>query len=210
MNVAFFVYIFCYISKIYTFENYVHSTAFCRFLIELNPAVLVCYQKECCQECCKVWQIFHTGVVIPERSTHIGMYPQSLCYYIGHLSWNGVNGCGSAQYSHSLLDGSLIIWTAFIARKTYRALTEANSVKTIPARHYIVLADPFSGPDTVILFFSSSHYNEHRAASFDIPGVDIQTQLKYCILFCLIVFANLERFRLLSCPSVKIVVNIPH
>ena len=33
----------------------------------------------------------------------------------------------------------------------------------------------FSGPDKVILFFSSSHYNEDRAASFDIPGVDIQT-----------------------------------
>ena len=45
MNVALFVYIFCYISKIYTFENYLHSTAFCRFLIELNSAVLVCYQK---------------------------------------------------------------------------------------------------------------------------------------------------------------------
>ena len=69
----------------------------------------------------------------------------------------------------------------------------------------------FSGPDKVILFFfSSSHCNEHRAASFDIPGVDIQTQVKYCILFCLIVFANLERFTLLSCPSVKIVVNIPY
>ena len=92
-------------------------------------------------------------VVIPERSTHIGMYPQSLCYYIGHLCWNGVDGCGSAQYSHGLLDGSLIIWTAFIARKTYTALTEANSVKTIPSRHYFVLADPFSGPDKVILFF---------------------------------------------------------
>ena len=124
-----------------------------------------------------------------------------------------MDGCGSAQYSHGLLDGSLIIWTAFIARKTYTALTEANSVKTIPSRHYFVLADPFSGPDKVILFFlvPGAHYNEHRAASFDIPGVDIQTQPKYYILFCLIiVFAYLERFRLLSCPSVKIVVNIPH
>ena len=33
----------------------------------------------------------------------------------------------------------------------------------------------FSGPDKVIQFFSSSHYNEDRAASFDIPGVYIQT-----------------------------------
>ena len=40
-----FVYIFRYISKIYTFENYVHSTAFYRFLIKLNSVVLVCYQK---------------------------------------------------------------------------------------------------------------------------------------------------------------------
>ena len=55
--------------------------------------------------------------------------------------------------SWSSVDGSLIIRTAFIARKTYKALTEANSVKTIPARHYFVLADPFSGPDKVILFF---------------------------------------------------------
>lgn len=45
MNVALFVYIFCYISKIYTFENYVQSTAFYRFLIKLNSVVLVCYQK---------------------------------------------------------------------------------------------------------------------------------------------------------------------
>ena len=110
-------------------------------------------ESQRCQECWKVWQIFRTGVVIPERSTHIGMYAQSLCYYIGHLCWNGVDGCGSAQYSHGLLNGSLIIWTARIARKTFRALTEANSVKTIPARHYFVLADPFSGPDKVILFF---------------------------------------------------------
>ena len=44
-NVALFVYIFCYISKIYTFENYEHSTAFYRFLIKLNYVVLVCYQK---------------------------------------------------------------------------------------------------------------------------------------------------------------------
>ena len=139
MNVALFVYIFCYVSKIYTFENYVHSTAFCRFLIKLKfRSFSLLSESPRCQECYKVWQIFHTGVVIPERSTHIGMYAQSLCYNIGHLCWNGVDGCGSAQYSHGLLDGSLIIWTAFIARKTYRALTEANSVKTIPARHYFL------------------------------------------------------------------------
>ena len=42
---ALFVYIFCYVFKIYTFENYVHSKAFRRFLIKLNSVLLVCYQK---------------------------------------------------------------------------------------------------------------------------------------------------------------------